>query len=59
MWVQRGGVQEGSPAQAAEVPGEVAPVEIIWTLELEVGGNQLHLALNPMNQGNDLFFRRH
>lgn len=52
-------MQEGSPAQAAEVPGEVAPVEIIWTLELEVGGNQLHLALNPMNQGNDLFFRRH
>lgn len=52
-------MQEGSPDQVAEVPVEAAPVEIIWTLELEVGGNKLHLALNPVNQGNDLFFPRH
>lgn len=36
-----------------------ALVEIIWTLELKVTGNLLHLALNPMNQGNNPFSGRH
>lgn len=51
--MQRGGDQEGSPAQAAGVPVAEALEEVIWTLELEVVGNQLHLALNPGNQGNN------
>lgn len=51
--MQRGGAQEVSPAQAAGVPVAEALVASIWTLELEVVGNQLHLALNPGNQGND------
>lgn len=45
--------REALRAQAAGVPVAEAPVGSIWTLELEVVGNQLHLALNPGNQGND------
>lgn len=41
------------------VPVAEVLVEIIWTLELEVIGNQLHLALNPVSEGNDPFSGRH
>lgn len=57
--MQRGGAWEGSPAQAVGMPVAEALVEIIWTLELEIVGNQLHLALNPGNQGNDRCSHRH